>query len=321
MKKRWLLLMLSVLLMFTLSQAAFAFPDTKSDPNEASIVALQKAGVLSGDLEGKFNPSGNVTYSTAISMIVKGLGLNLDRFRFIKAPLASDYFTNMNDDTWYAESFVIAHYNGLDIPKDADPAQALTREQFAHLLFQGIEANGEYAYIMLYVMIEDDADIDPAYMNSIQKLVISKIVSLDQQNKFYPKSKFTRSEAAKWLHSAIQFVKKMEETQKPQQSPLTDLKLQIKPVNEKVNEVTVTAQAPHPGYGIRVSSIAFDGKKAVIYTEPVWPDPDKMYPQVITEVRTITYVGSEYEPVLAPSVSVSGSVEAGKSDSSAVTLK
>src|SRR5690606_4829293 len=125
-----------------------------------------------------------------------------------------------------------------------------------------------------------------------------------------------------WLHRALLFVQKASEQQIPDEvaanHPLYDLSLSQSAVNEQVNAITVSAQAPHPGYGIRIASITFEGMTAVIHTEPVLPDPDMMYPQVITEVKATTYVDAQYEAVLAESSdtasesSVSASVPARK---------
>lgn len=303
MRRPFLLLLVCFMFVFALGQSAWAFKDTGSSPNADKIAALQAAGIISGEAEDMFNPKGKLTYAAGVTMIVNGLDLSLARFLFNKAPKASDFFTNVKDDAWYSDAFVIAQVNELDIPKDVKPQQAMTREQFAHHLFRGIQATGPYSYIEPFVLLKDEGDVTPAYMNSIQKLHITGIVHLDQNQKFHPKAEMTRGEAAGWLHDAIKFIKEMAETPQPepQPNPLTDVKLEIKSVNQQVNQVTITAQAPHPGYGIRISSIVFSGKQAVIYTEPVLPDPDTMYPQVITAVKTVTYVGSGYEPVIAES--------------------
>jgi hypothetical protein len=315
MKKPLLLMMLCVMLVFTLGQSAWAFKDTSSNPNADKIAALKAAGIISGEAEDVFNPEGELTYAAGISMLVKGLDVSLARFLFMKAPLASDFFTHVKDDEWYSEAFIIAHVNGLDIPKDVKPDQIMTREQYAHHLFRAIEANGEHAYTEQFIMIEDEKDITPAYMNSIQKLLITHIVSLDKEQKFHPQSQINRGEAAGWLHDAREFVKKMAEIPvepEPEPNPLTDQKLESKSVSSQINEVTVTANAPHPGYGIRIASIVFSEKQAIIYTEPALPDPDKMYPQVVTSVKAVTYISSDYKAVLADAAhSVPGSTGGG----------
>jgi hypothetical protein len=305
MKKQWLFV-LSVVLMFAVAGQAWAFSDTKSSKNEAKINALQEAGVLTGVGNDKFNPSGNLTYASGVSMLVKGLDVSLARFHFIKAPQASDYYTNVKDGAWYSDAFIIAQVNGLEIPKDVKPEQTMTREQFAHHLFRAVEANNQHVYPMIFTEIKDAKDINKAYEDSIQKLLASKIITLDGNQQFHPKAVITRGEAAGWLYDAREFVKSTAETpQQQQQNPLMDLKLESKAVSDTINQITVSAQAPHPGYGIRISTIQFNGKEAVIYTEPILPDPDKMYAQVITTVTDVTYIASEYKATLPETGNVS----------------
>lgn len=284
-----------------LGQSIWAFDDSQSDPNADKIMALKEAGILLGGPDGTFKPNEKLTYAAGISMIVKGLNVSLAKYQFIKAPLASDYYTNVADDAWYADALITAHINGIELSQHLKPQQAMTREQFAHSLAQAIELNGPFAYIELFVVIEDEKDITPDYSGSIQRLLLTNIASLDEENKFYPQAEITRSEAAGLLYDAIQFIEStpaIPDEPQLEPNPFYDMTLESTIVNEHINEITVVAQAPHPGYGIRIASIVFEEDKAIIYTEASLPDPDMMYPQVITEVKAVTYVSSEYKPVL-----------------------
>jgi hypothetical protein len=300
MKKRSIVVLaLVAMMLFTLGQTVWAFKDVKNDPNEQKIIELKKQGILSGSpKDDKFNPKGKLTYAAGISMIVKGLDLNIDHIRFIKEPKASDSFPNLKDDAWYSNAFIIAGLNGLDIPKTVKANDTMTREQFAHHLFRAILTKGDYAFIEIFMTLEDEADVNSAYMDSIQKLIISKIVTLDSSNKFYPKQAITRSDAAGWLYDAIKFVKETTPIPELPEQPALVLKLSVTAVNSDINKVTVSTQVPHPGYSIRISSIGFEGDQAVIYVETVLPDPDTMYPQVITDVQVSTYVDAVFKPVL-----------------------
>jgi len=303
MTRPFVLAAMALAMLLSLCQSALAFSDTGSDRNKEAIRALQEAGIAQGDSTGKFNPGGHLTYASGISLLVKAFDLNIDHIRFIKQPLASDHYPNARDDAWYSDALVIAAYSGLDIPQDMRPEAVMTREQFAHHLFQAISSQGEFAYTEQYIVIADQQDIANAYSNSIQKLLITGVADLNKQQQFRPQEAISRGEAAGWLHRAVLFVRKALEQQEPAEapdaSPLYELTLTTTPVNEQVNAVTVRAQAPHPGYGIRIASIAFEGTQAIIHTETVYPDPDRMYPQVITEVQATVYIGSEFEPVLA----------------------
>lgn len=301
-KKPLLLLIMSIMLVFSLGQSVWAFSDTTSDPYAAKIEDLKQRGIISGE-NGKFVPQGKLTYAAAVSLLVKGFDLNLDGINFVKEPKASDFFTNVNDNAWYADAFIIAGALDLGLPRDLQPNGEITREQYAHALMQGLYTTGEYAFIEIYIMIADEADVDPAYMDGVQKVLISQFAALDQNENFHPKAAITRSDAASWLHGAIEFVESVEPIEPmpevPDNSPLTDLKLETEAVNEDIQKVTITATVPHPGYGLSISSITFFGEEAEVLVAPTFPDPDMMYPQVITEVSVTTYVSSDYKVVLS----------------------
>jgi hypothetical protein len=186
----------------------------------------------------------------------------------------------------------------------------MTREQFAHHLFKSIIRDRDIAFIELFVLINDGDDINPTYMDSVQKLIISQIVKLDDKQKFHPTDKITRSEAAGWLYDGLAFAKAHDAANSGSTDPthVYNMQLSVKPVNKQINEVTVTATVPHPGYGMRIAAIQFEGSKALINVEIVEPDPDRMYAQVITDLTAVTYVDAKYEPelVLAGTTSSGG---------------
>lgn len=308
-KKPLLMLVMAALLIFTLGQTVSAFSDIKNDPNEQKIDALQKKGILSGEKDGKFNANGKLTYASGISMLVKGFGLNIDNLRFFKEPKVTDNYTNLKDDAWYSDAIIIAHYNGLEIPTDVKADDEMTREQFAHHLFKAISKKGDYAFIEMFMLINDEKDVNADYMNSVQKLLLSKIATLDAKQNFYPKTAITRGDAAAWLYDGLAFVDSTPPVMTGE-NPNMNLKLDVTAVNKEVNKVTISGQAPHPGYGLRILSVTFEDGQAVIHVETVQPDPDKMYPQVITDIQVVTYVDAELKPVLyAPDQPVSSSAE------------
>lgn len=283
-----------LMLLLPLGQSVTAFSDLQSDKNADKINALKKAGIFKGEAHGIFNPRGNMTYAAGVSTIVDALNLEFPEGKKSKA---SDSFTHIKKNAWYSEAFAIAKANGLDLPKDVKPQQNMSREHFAHLLLQAIEVTGPYGYTKMYFTISDAENVTPEYANSLQLLLNARIIELDKNHAFKPKAKISRSDAAEWLYNAREFVKNMQAIEEP--NPLTDQKLHSNTVNAKVNEITVTAQVPHPGYGIKIKSIVFEGDQAIIYTEAIQPDKDQIYPMVITEVSVTTFISSEYKAVLA----------------------
>ncbi|CAM4338937.1 S-layer homology domain-containing protein [Paenibacillus alkaliterrae] len=141
-----------------------------------------------------------------ISLIVRTTQISLAAISFTTAPTADGYFTKVSNDAWYAEDFVIAHQNGLDIPADFDPNAVLSKEQFVHYLVQVIELTGQYPLVKLFIPIEDEQDINVTCQGTIQRALLYKIVSLNEEGNFDPAHVLTRAEAAAILYDARAFI-------------------------------------------------------------------------------------------------------------------
>lgn len=288
-----LTLLMVIMIGMTFSGSALASKAVKDDSGQKVIVrAIEPKLVI-----GQYKSTHKITSASAISQIVKTVGLSLDHVRFIKQPKASDTFKKVKDNAWYAQAFVIANYYGLDIPKDINPSAKVSREQFSHWLYKAITAKGDYAWTMMYVDIKDSKGINSAYMDSIQMLLNTEIAQLDKNKNFRPNDSITTGEAADMLERTAKFIKGNDPDQ-PVRGNLYDVGL----TSEKISggdilKVTVSASAPHPGYGIEVSSVEYKDGKAVINYRIV-PPGKGIYPQVITEVKAVTYIPSNYQPVL-----------------------
>lgn len=297
-KKLVTLLSATLLLGSLTAGSVFAFDDLNQE-QKAPIMALKERGVVSG-MDGKhFVPTGQVSYAQAVHMLVKGLDINISAMTFIKAPEATDYYTNIPNDAWYAESFVKAHLNGLLIPKDVDPNGTITREQFADLVIHAIDTKGTFPVIKMLVIFEDENQVDPKLSYSLQRIVLHQIVTVGEDHKFYPKREMTRGEAAVWVHNAMSFVESHAE-HPAQQEQVT---VSVEKVNDDVNKVILSrGQKPTAGYGITIDSIRFeqDGRAVITYSLTD-PKPDSMNATVITEPKAEAYISSKYKPVAEPS--------------------
>lgn len=286
-----------LVLVFTLvlSGTVLAFSDIAGDPADKEIQALKDLGLINGVDGEKFEPQAKLTYASGIHLLVKAFELNIDSLRFIKEPLASDYFTSIPNNAWYSQSFLIAYLNGLPIAKDVDSKQFMTREEFANLLFEAISKTGDYVFIDIWMEIKDESDVNPDYMTSVQRLIISGIIELED-GYFYPDREITRSEAAKMLYNAIQFVDEMNAENKP---IVDDVTMDIIEVNDEVNKVVLSWGLKNSGHEIIITGVNFyENGEAVIYYELREPDPNKFYPQVMIEPKAEVFISSKYKPVL-----------------------
>ncbi|MBD0380887.1 S-layer homology domain-containing protein [Paenibacillus sedimenti] len=292
MKKLAALTITSVMLGSLTFNTAFAFSDVEGEQAEA-IAALQSRGVVSGIDNEHFVPKGKITFAQSVQIIVKGLNLNMDLLRFIKQPVASDIYTNIPNDAWYAEAFIIAHYNGLEIPKDVNPNATITREQFGNLLIRALEKHGDLPLIKMYIEIKDADQITPEYQGALQRMLLYKIAELDKDGKLNPKAELTRGEAATWVYNAGKVLD--AHTQKP--APTENVEVTVEKVSDDINKVTLSRESkPTAGYGIEITGIRFeqDGKAVITYTLTD-PKPDSMNATVITEPKAVTYISSKYK--------------------------
>lgn len=165
-------------------------------------------------------------------------------------------------------------------------------------MFGALSHKGEYAWIEIYRTFADENQVTNGYMDSIQKLLIAKIVSLDGKQKFYPTKQITYAEATAMVKRTAKYIKDTPPVVAPNVSLLSDAKLAVSQETDAVTRVTLSVNAPHPGYGLEITNIQFVKGEAVISYRAVEPDPDKMYIQMITELKAVTYIPSSYKAVL-----------------------
>lgn len=202
----------AALLTLTIAMPTYAatapFTDLDNFRAKEKIFSLQERGYVAGIGGGLFAPSNVITAAESIALIVKALNINLDHVRFIKAPLATDYFTKANNEAWYANTLIIAAVNGLELPSDLDPSEEWTREQFTYQLIQAMEAKRNLPEIKLIPLEFADRDqVTAEYDGAIQRAFVYKLVQLDEEEKFSPKAKISRGQAAEQIYNALEFLK------------------------------------------------------------------------------------------------------------------
>lgn len=287
--------------------SAFAFSDLKGNAAETKINSLHNAGVINGVTSDLFAPNAKVTNAQAVQFLVKGLSLTP---KTDSNATASQLFDNVKDNAWYASSFAIAKQAGLTLAKDIKPNEAMTRAEFAHLLTQALQSKGNFPVTKMYFMIEDGDKLPSEVNYSLQVLLNTKVLTLDN-GKFRPFDAITRAEAAVMIHDAADFADRVitpnnpgNEPSEPEPVPENHYTSEVvlDKIAEGVNKATITVDnLPNPGYGLAVERIEFTGDtKAVIYFKVTLPDPDKMYPQMISKGTVSTYLPAGYTATAEP---------------------
>lgn len=215
-KKAIAALTAATLLSLTLGGQSFAadssFKDIGNVNGKDKINALKQRGLIKGISDTQFLPGGAVTTAQGVQFISGGLQLSLAAIDFNKAPQISTIFSKVKDNAWYAEAFINAHFNGVDIPADIDPAKPITKELFTSLLVQAVEKAGNLPMINIVPADIADADaLNPSYQGSIQRSLKYKINTLDASGKFNPASQITRAEAAVMLYNALDYLKSVSD--------------------------------------------------------------------------------------------------------------
>lgn len=296
------MLFLFISVFFVFSSSVLAFSDIKGDPAEKEIRELKEWKIINGIDDETFAPNKKVTYATGVHLLVKAFDLNIDNIRFIKAPVASDYYSNVKNGKWYSESFIIAHLNGLAVPENVNPNKVMTKEEFAHLLFQALTHEGEFSFIELWVEINDADKINSEYMNSIQKLLITNIAELKDDN-FNPKKELTRSDAAKMLHKGILFLKQhneqLEQEKEYEAKQDEEISLETISLTDDVKKVTLSWGEKSWGHTIWITKVEYQKNgEAIIYYDLDYPKPNEIYIQGMTEPKAHVYLPAEFTPVL-----------------------
>lgn len=192
----------------SLHAAGSGFSDIASVEGKAKIEALHEQDVIKGVDGSRFLPDAALSSGQGIQLISEGFQFSLAAFLFIKAPLASDIFTRVPDKAWYAQAFLNVHYNEVNIPADIDPAAAMTREMYIHLLDQAMQKAGGLPMVKLNpVDIADEDQLTPDYQGSVQRAISRGILTLNSDNKFRPQEPVTRAEAAVMLYNALDYLK------------------------------------------------------------------------------------------------------------------
>ncbi|MFI2857083.1 S-layer homology domain-containing protein [Paenibacillus sp. JSM ZJ436] len=288
-------LLMSSALVGSMSASAFAFSDVEDSSQLAIVKDLQRAGVINGISEDRFAPNQSLTAAQAVQMIVNATELQ------VFPNFSGQSFSSVPDGAWFSEAVNIAAMHGLPVTNEMAWNKPINRETFAGLLHAAVQSTGDYPIIAIHIEVADEEKISEEFRGAVQFLLITNMADLNDKDEFQPKETLTRMEAAQMVHAARDFLNGFPNEKPPVEIPPGEggdqVSSDVIKVDENVNKVVITkSDMPHPGYGLMVSSIEFVSDwEAVVYYSVTPPDPDKMYPQVISEATAEAYVPAPYK--------------------------
>jgi predicted secreted protein len=181
------------------------FIDVKGSWPETEIQTVFKLGLMSGigtDAQGfnVFAPDGLVTRAQLSSVLVRTFRLDYDQIRFIKEPLASDYYQDIDNKAWYANDVLMCAINEI-FPgtKNFSPDSAVSRLEIARAIQQSFTAKGIIIpMIMSMPIYEDTNDLSQQDMNAVVFVSNTGIMKGDSL-RFRPGDNVNRAELARIL--------------------------------------------------------------------------------------------------------------------------
>lgn len=275
---------------FAFAASASAFSDVSDSGNAKVVEFLQQKGIMKGIGSDRFAPSVDLTNAQALQLIVNAFGLETDP--------GVDHMPDpkFNNDAWYAPAYEAALHNQIKTVTKSDSANGkITREAFASLLLEGIDTTGQYPTTKMFIVFEDENEFTKEHMNAIQTLGNMRILS-PASGEFRPQEPITRMEAAQMVYNAVEFIQNVKGGSDEGSETNSVSVVTSKEADGRV-KATLKASLPNPGYGLKIEGVKYDGGKAIVQYSVTNPDPDMMYPQVITDVEASTYLTGTYTEV------------------------
>jgi len=211
-----LLMLLVVVFIFPgAGQAKLApgdYLDLKGHWAEQDILLLDQLGIMQGTgTNGQgykiFAPGSMVTRAQMAKVLTDTFQLDYGQLRFFKQPVASDYYRDVDNISWYANAVVMCAINEIFYTGyDFEPAHNLTRIEAASAIYRSFNAkNISIPMIMMMPVYNDTNNLEQEDMNAMVFVSNTGIMKGDGQN-FRPDDPLTRAELAKIINRCIELI-------------------------------------------------------------------------------------------------------------------
>jgi len=216
LKKTMFLLLITIMLAFPGAASAQLSPgdfvDIRGHWAEQNIAAVSNMGLMNGigtTYQGFriFSPGGTVSRSQLANVLQRTFQLDYGLLRFIKQPLASDYYRDVDDAAWYADGVLMCAINNIfEKTGNFSPDRPVSRIEVARSIYRSFNAKGiSVPMIMLMPMYEDTNLLSQEDINAIT-FVSNTGIMRGNNNCFRPEQTMTRAEMATVLNRCLPFV-------------------------------------------------------------------------------------------------------------------
>ena len=154
-----------------------------------------------------FNPEAAVSRAELVSVLERTFQLDYGNIRFIKEPVASDYYQDVEDKAWYSGALVLCAINGiLDDDVDFKPGEPVTRIEVARAIWRSFTAKNIIVPMTRMMPIyADTGSLTDEDRNAVVFVSNTGIMKGDGGN-FRPGEPVKRAELARVLNRCAQLI-------------------------------------------------------------------------------------------------------------------
>jgi predicted secreted protein len=188
------------------------FTDIQGHWAEQDIKLVSGLGLMNGTETNEqglrlFSPDEIVTRAQLAAVLQYTFQLDYGQIKFIKPPLASDYYPDVDNQAWYANSLVMCAINNIFPASDSFyPDRPVTRLETAQAICRCFDAKGiSVPMILMMPMFEDTGFLSQEELNAVV-FVNNTGIMKGEDNCFRPEQNVTRAELAGILSRCIQLL-------------------------------------------------------------------------------------------------------------------
>lgn len=210
------LLVVSLLLCYPSTTMAMPttgdFIDIKGHWAEQEILTCTKLDIMSGMGTNQagariFAPDNLVSNAQLAVVLQRTFQLDYGNIRFIKQPLASDYFKDVEDQAWYSDALVMCAINHVfDSKTQFNPMGSISRIELAQAIYRSFNAKDiNIPMILMMPVFNDTQELNQEDSNAMV-FVNNTGIMTGNNGYFRPSDPVRRAELARVLNRCTQLM-------------------------------------------------------------------------------------------------------------------
>jgi len=222
------------------------FVDIQGHWAASEIEAAYEQGLMQGigtDESGYkvFSPEANVNRFQLAAVIRRAFNLDYGNIQFIKEPVASDYYEDLENEAWYSEDVTLGAINRIFTQEgEFKGEEEVSRIEVARSIYNAFQAKGiNVPMIMLMPLYDDTSELNQQDINAMV-FVSNTGIMKGNNNLFRPYDPIKRAELARVLNQCVKLIK----MNPVEVSPAPAVKLDCQEVKSESQLVNIDLNIP-----------------------------------------------------------------------------